>query len=174
MFGDGEDGKVISVVQKGYMLGGRVLRPAMVVVGEQRQGKTSKVNAMPIFGGSKRPKLDGLTKEEEQRRDALNPEVLRRAGEKGVAGQAPAALGVLREKDEAEPRRLSLAAAPGLADDEHAPLWPGDRGLQRGDRSATRRSPRLLRRRERLLRGGRGEAQPRRTAPTDEFGAGRA
>jgi molecular chaperone GrpE len=34
MFGDGEDGKVISVVQKGYKLGGRVLRPAMVVVGQ--------------------------------------------------------------------------------------------------------------------------------------------
>ena len=34
MFGEGEDGKVISVVQKGYKLGGRVLRPAMVVVGQ--------------------------------------------------------------------------------------------------------------------------------------------
>ncbi len=34
MFGEGEEGKVISVVQKGYMLGGRVLRPAMVVVGK--------------------------------------------------------------------------------------------------------------------------------------------
>jgi molecular chaperone GrpE len=33
MFGDGEEGKVTSVVQKGYTLGGRVLRPAMVVVG---------------------------------------------------------------------------------------------------------------------------------------------
>jgi len=33
MFSDGEEGKVTSVVQKGYMLGGRVLRPAMVVVG---------------------------------------------------------------------------------------------------------------------------------------------
>jgi len=33
MYGDGEDGKVTNVVQKGYMLGGRVLRPAMVVVG---------------------------------------------------------------------------------------------------------------------------------------------
>jgi molecular chaperone GrpE len=32
-FGQGEDGKVISVVQKGYALGGRVIRPAMVVVG---------------------------------------------------------------------------------------------------------------------------------------------
>lgn len=29
----GEDNKVISVVQKGYRLGDRVIRPAMVVVG---------------------------------------------------------------------------------------------------------------------------------------------
>lgn len=34
-FGEGEDGKVISVVQKGYKLGGRVLRPALVVVGKK-------------------------------------------------------------------------------------------------------------------------------------------
>ncbi|MPZ49143.1 MAG: nucleotide exchange factor GrpE [Dehalococcoidia bacterium] len=33
MFGPGEDGKVINVVQKGYKLGDRVLRPAMVVIG---------------------------------------------------------------------------------------------------------------------------------------------
>ena len=33
MFGEGEEGKVLSVVQKGYKLAGRVLRPAMVVVG---------------------------------------------------------------------------------------------------------------------------------------------
>jgi molecular chaperone GrpE len=33
MHGEGEEGKVINVVQKGYKLGGRVLRPAMVVVG---------------------------------------------------------------------------------------------------------------------------------------------
>lgn len=58
---------------------------------------------MPLFGSSKRPKLDGLTREEQRRRDALNPEVLRRAGEGGVAGQAPAALAVLRERSEAEP-----------------------------------------------------------------------
>ncbi|HXH22398.1 MAG TPA: hypothetical protein VNN10_10230 [Dehalococcoidia bacterium] len=57
---------------------------------------------MPLFGGKTRPKLDGLTKEEEKQRDALNPEVLRRAGEKGVAGQMPAAAAVLREKMEAE------------------------------------------------------------------------
>jgi tetratricopeptide (TPR) repeat protein len=57
---------------------------------------------MRLFGGNKRPKLDGLTKEEEKRRDALNPEVLRRAGEKGVAGQMPAAAAILREKTDAE------------------------------------------------------------------------
>ena len=33
MFGDGEEGKVVAEVQRGYMLGDRVLRPAMVVVG---------------------------------------------------------------------------------------------------------------------------------------------
>jgi molecular chaperone GrpE len=36
-FGPGEENKVIAVVQKGYRLGGRVLRPAMVVVGKQDQ-----------------------------------------------------------------------------------------------------------------------------------------
>ena len=61
---------------------------------------------MPIFGGSRRPRLDGLTRDEEKRRDALNPEVLRRAGEKGVVGQAPAAAAVLREKVEAEPHEM--------------------------------------------------------------------
>ena len=33
-FGAGPDGKVTSVVQKGYRLGSRVLRPALVVVGQ--------------------------------------------------------------------------------------------------------------------------------------------
>jgi molecular chaperone GrpE len=37
MFGEGEEGKVTSVVQKGYRLGGRVLRPAMVVVGQAKK-----------------------------------------------------------------------------------------------------------------------------------------
>jgi molecular chaperone GrpE (heat shock protein) len=30
----GEDGRVVGVIQKGYKLGDRVLRPAMVVVGQ--------------------------------------------------------------------------------------------------------------------------------------------
>ena len=34
MYGEGEEGKVVSVVQKGYLLVDRVLRPAMVVVGK--------------------------------------------------------------------------------------------------------------------------------------------
>ncbi|MPZ49141.1 MAG: hypothetical protein GEU75_07560 [Dehalococcoidia bacterium] len=59
---------------------------------------------MPLFGSSRRPKLDGLTKDEEKRRDALNPEVMRRAGERGVEGQAPAAAALLQEKAEEEPR----------------------------------------------------------------------
>ena len=37
MFGDGEEGKVVSEVQRGYMLGDRVLRPAMVVVGRGKK-----------------------------------------------------------------------------------------------------------------------------------------
>lgn len=36
--GPGEEGKVIAVVQKGYKLGDRVLRPAMVVVGDGSAG----------------------------------------------------------------------------------------------------------------------------------------
>jgi molecular chaperone GrpE len=36
-FGPGEENKVIAVVQKGYRLGGRVIRPAMVVVGKNGQ-----------------------------------------------------------------------------------------------------------------------------------------
>ena len=36
-FGEGEENKVISVVQKGYSLGGRVLRPALVVVGKKQE-----------------------------------------------------------------------------------------------------------------------------------------
>lgn len=38
MYAEGEAGKVLNVAQKGYMLGGRVLRPAMVVVGGKQPG----------------------------------------------------------------------------------------------------------------------------------------
>ena len=37
MFGEGEEGKVMSVAQKGYKLGDRVLRPTMVVVGQGKK-----------------------------------------------------------------------------------------------------------------------------------------
>ena len=59
---------------------------------------------MPLFGGSARPEIDGLTKGEVQRRDALNPEVIKRAGgEVGTVGQTQAALAILREKADEEP-----------------------------------------------------------------------
>ena len=45
MYGEGEEGKVVSVVQKGYLLVDRVLRPAMVVVGK---------GPPPESGGEKR------------------------------------------------------------------------------------------------------------------------
>jgi molecular chaperone GrpE len=37
MYGEGEEGKVVAEVQRGYMLGDRVLRPAMVVVGRGKK-----------------------------------------------------------------------------------------------------------------------------------------
>ena len=59
---------------------------------------------MPLFGGPSKPEIDGLTKDEEKRRNALNPEVIKRAGsEIGTVGQANAALAILREKVEEQP-----------------------------------------------------------------------
>lgn len=58
---------------------------------------------MPLFGGSKRARMDGLSREDEKRRDALTPEVLKRSGESGSAGQALAAVTVLRQKMSQEP-----------------------------------------------------------------------
>jgi len=40
MYGEGEEGKVVSEVQKGYRLGDRVIRPAMVVVGKKTEHET--------------------------------------------------------------------------------------------------------------------------------------
>jgi molecular chaperone GrpE len=37
MYGEGEEGKVVAEVQKGYRLGDRVIRPAMVVVGKKAE-----------------------------------------------------------------------------------------------------------------------------------------
>jgi molecular chaperone GrpE len=42
MFGEGEEGKVVAQVQKGYMLGDRVIRPAMVVVGQAKKEPEEK------------------------------------------------------------------------------------------------------------------------------------
>jgi molecular chaperone GrpE len=39
MYGEGEEGKVVAEVQKGYRLGDRVIRPAMVVVGKKTEEK---------------------------------------------------------------------------------------------------------------------------------------
>ena len=43
-FADGEDGLVLSVVQKGYRLYDRVVRPALVVVGRGGPGEQSGAN----------------------------------------------------------------------------------------------------------------------------------
>jgi molecular chaperone GrpE len=39
MYGEGEEGKVVAEIQKGYRLGDRVIRPAMVVVGKKAEQK---------------------------------------------------------------------------------------------------------------------------------------
>lgn len=44
MQGDGEPGKVIAEVRKGYKFNDRVLRPTMVVVGKEREEKDTKVD----------------------------------------------------------------------------------------------------------------------------------
>jgi molecular chaperone GrpE len=45
MYAEGEAGKVLNVAQKGYLLGGRVLRPAMVVVGGKQPGAGEEAQA---------------------------------------------------------------------------------------------------------------------------------
>ena len=79
---------------------------------------------MPLFGGSNRPKLDGLTKDEEKRRDCAEPRgnaPRRREGRGGArAGRArrPAREGGSRSRES-----LPVAAAPGAASMmSHAPL----------------------------------------------------
>jgi len=42
MYGEGEEGKVVAEVQRGYKLNDRVLRPAMVVVGKGKEEKEEK------------------------------------------------------------------------------------------------------------------------------------
>lgn len=46
MYGEGEEGKIVSEVQRGYTLNGRVLRPAMVVVGRGKpEGEKQEAQA---------------------------------------------------------------------------------------------------------------------------------
>jgi len=47
MYGEGEEGKVVAEVQRGYKLHDRVLRPAMVIVGKGKEKKEEK----PTEGG---------------------------------------------------------------------------------------------------------------------------
>jgi molecular chaperone GrpE len=49
---EGEDGKVLSEVQRGYMLHDRVLRPAMVVVGKGTDGKSEEGSGKKEAHGS--------------------------------------------------------------------------------------------------------------------------
>ncbi len=56
MFGEGEEGKIISEVQRGYKLGDRVIRPAMVVVGKAKgEPEAEKPEEEP----QSEPKQDG-------------------------------------------------------------------------------------------------------------------
>src|SRR6266849_1978166 len=57
---------------------------------------------MPLFGSATRPKLDGLTKDEEKRRDSLSGEVMKRSRDK--ESQPLAVVAVLEERMAAEPR----------------------------------------------------------------------
>jgi molecular chaperone GrpE len=42
MYGEGEEGKVVAEVQRGYKINDRVLRPAMVIVGKGKEKKEEK------------------------------------------------------------------------------------------------------------------------------------
>ena len=53
MYGEGEEGKVVAEVQRGYKLNDRVLRPAMVVVGKGKEKKEEKKKEKPTEGEEK-------------------------------------------------------------------------------------------------------------------------
>jgi len=57
MYGEGEEGKVVAEVQRGYKINDRVLRPAMVIVGKGKEKKPEK----PTEGEEKPP--EGQEKE---------------------------------------------------------------------------------------------------------------
>jgi len=50
MYGEGEEGKVVAEVQRGYKLGDRVLRPAMVIVGKGKEKKPPEGEGEPGEG----------------------------------------------------------------------------------------------------------------------------
>jgi ribosomal protein S6 len=53
MYGEGEEGKVVAEVQRGYKINDRVLRPAMVIVGKGKEKKppASPTEEEPSEGG---------------------------------------------------------------------------------------------------------------------------
>jgi hypothetical protein len=53
---------------------------------------------MHLFGGSKRPELDGLTKEEEKRRNELTSELIRRSNGQDAETKSGIGLELLRSK----------------------------------------------------------------------------
>jgi len=66
MYGEGEEGKVVAEIQKGYRLGDRVVRPAMVVVGKKagqkeqgtgnrEQGETGEAEGEKPEAGEENP-----------------------------------------------------------------------------------------------------------------------
>jgi molecular chaperone GrpE len=66
---DGEDGKVIAEVQRGYMISDRVLRPAMVVVGKGTDAETQEPDAGGDAEGEEtndKPDTEGESKTEEE------------------------------------------------------------------------------------------------------------
>jgi molecular chaperone GrpE len=72
---DGEDGKVIAEVQRGYMIGDRVLRPAMVVVGKGAEAETKEPDAGDEAKGEEvndKPDSEGESKTEEEEQSESN------------------------------------------------------------------------------------------------------
>jgi molecular chaperone GrpE len=53
MYGEGEEGKVVAEVQRGYKLDDRVLRPAMVIVGKGKEDKKPEGEEKPPEGQEK-------------------------------------------------------------------------------------------------------------------------
>ena len=54
MYGEGDEGKVVAEVQRGYKLNDRVLRPAMVIVGKGKEQKPPEGEEKPSEGDAGR------------------------------------------------------------------------------------------------------------------------